>query len=125
MNCPFCSIPDDELIAESEYFFAKMDGYPVTKGHTLLISKRHVASYFDLTEIEQMDMLKLLNLVKGYLDKKFETDQYNIGINCGELAGQTIGHVHMHLIPRTQGDVSDPRGGVRWVIPAKAKYWNE
>lgn len=125
MNCPFCNILEHEIIAESEYSFAKLDGYPVSKGHTLLISKRHVASYFDLTEAEQMDLLKLLNLVKSNADKQFLTNHYNVGINCGELSGQTIGHVHIHLIPRIQGDVDDPRGGVRWVIPNKAKYWDE
>lgn len=125
MNCPFCNIPEHEIIAESEYFFAKMDGYPVSKGHTLLISKRHVASYFDLTEAEQIDMVKLLNLVKRKADNQFLTRHYNVGINCGEFSGQTIEHVHIHLIPRKHGDVDDPRGGVRWVIPSKAKYWDE
>jgi len=125
MSCPFCNIPEHEIVAESEYSFAKMDSYPISEGHTLLISKRHVASYFDLTEVEQVDMMKLLNLVKNNADKQLLTNQYNVGINCGELAGQTIAHVHIHLIPRTPGDVNDPRGGVRWVIPDKAKYWNE
>jgi len=125
MNCPFCHVEAHEVIAESEHFFAKSDGYPVSEGHTLLISKRHVSTYFDLTEEEQIDMVKLLNVVKKNTDKEFDASQYNVGINCGEFAGQTIDHVHIHLIPRRQGDVEDPRGGVRWVIAAKAKYWNE
>ncbi len=124
MNCPFCEITENEYIAESEYFFSKLDGYPVTDGHVLLISKRHVANYFDLTEDEQIDMVKLLNKIKKDTDLKFDTSQYNVGINCGELAGQTIGHVHVHLIPRRKDDVDDPRGGVRWVIPEKANYWS-
>lgn len=125
MSCPFCHIEDYEIIAESDYFFAKLDGYPVSEGHTLLISKRHVSTYFDLTEDEQIDMVKLLNIVKKKSDNDFETSDYNIGINCGELAGQTIDHIHVHLIPRRKGDVEDPRGGIRWVIADKAKYWNE
>lgn len=125
MSCPFCHIENHEIIAESDYFFAKLDGYPVSEGHTLLISKRHVSTYFDLTVDEQIDMVKLLNIVKKKSDNDFETNDYNIGINCGELAGQTIDHIHVHLIPRRQGDVEDPRGGVRWVIADKAKYWNE
>ena len=125
MSCPFCHVEDHEIIAESEHFFAKLDGYPVSEGHTLLISKRHVSTYFDLTEDEQIDMVKLLNIVKKKSDNDFETSDYNIGINCGELAGQTIDHIHVHLIPRRNGDVEDPRGGIRWVIADKAKYWNE
>lgn len=124
-ECPFCNINSSEFLAESEYFYARLDGYPVTKGHTLLISKRHVGNYFDLTEKEQIDMVRLLNIIKKNAEHEFKTEHYNVGINCGELAGQTIDHVHVHLIPRKQGDVDDPRGGVRWVIPDKAKYWDE
>ncbi len=125
MSCPFCNVNKTDVTAESECFYAKLDGYPVTEGHTLIISKRHVANYFDLTEKEQVDMVKFLNAVKKDTDKNFITSQYNVGVNCGELAGQTVGHVHIHLIPRRQGDVDDPRGGVRWVIANKAKYWKD
>lgn len=125
MKCPFCNIKKSDVIEESEYFFAKLDGYPLTDGHTLIISKRHVANYFDLTEAEQIDMIKFLNTVKKRTDKEFEVSAYNIGVNCGENAGQTISHVHIHLIPRREGDVDDPRGGIRWIIPEKANYWDE
>lgn len=125
MSCPFCNLENSDIIAESEYSIAKLDGFPVSEGHTLIISKRHVADFFELSQSEQQDMLKLLNQVKEKYDDQFNVSNYNVGLNCGSLAGQTVGHVHMHLIPRREGDVNDPRGGVRWVIPDKAKYWNE
>jgi len=125
MNCPFCNISIDQILLESEYSYAKYDGFPVANGHALIISKRHVSNYFDLKEEEQVDMLKLMNLVKIKVENEYGISQYNIGVNCGEEAGQTINHVHMHLIPRYKGDVDDARGGVRWVIPSKAKYWDE
>ena len=111
------------VLAESKHALACLDGYPVTEGHTLIISKRHVSNFFDLMMEEQQDMLFLLNHVKETMDKKFTTKDYNVGINCGPLAGQTVDHVHIHLIPRRQGDVEDPRGGVRWILPNKAVYW--
>ncbi len=88
----------------------------------LIIPKRHVASFFDLTKEEQQDMLLLADRVKSIIDEKFHPDGYNIGVNVGEAAGQSVFHVHMHLIPRYKGDVSNPRGGVRGVIPSKQNY---
>ena len=125
MPCPFCNLKSSDIIAESEYSIAKLDGFPVSVGHTLIISKRHVADFFELSQSEQLDILKLLNEVKEKYDDQFNVGNYNVGLNCGPLAGQTVGHVHMHLIPRREGDVNDPRGGVRCVIPDKAKYWDE
>jgi len=100
------------------------DGYPVSQGHTLLIPKRHTASFFDLSVHERNDILELLDRAKLTIDKEFAPQGYNIGINDGLAAGQTVQHLHIHLIPRYTGDLSDPRGGVRWVIPEKAKYWS-
>jgi diadenosine tetraphosphate (Ap4A) HIT family hydrolase len=90
-----------------------------------VVPRRHVASFFELTAEERQAMLELLDRAKAVIDKKYAPDAYNIGINDGAAAGQTVMHVHMHLIPRYKGDVDDPRGGVRWIFPRKADYWNK
>ena len=121
--CPFCHLADDvELIAESPLSLAFYDKFPVNPGHTLIIPKRHVASYFDLTEEEILDMQRLLKMVQPIVAERFQPDGFNIGVNIGLMAGQSIFHVHMHLIPRFKGDVENPRGGVRGVIPARQNY---
>ena len=105
---------------------ARIDNHPVSPGHTLIIPKRHVASFFETTEEERQAMLRLLDEAKVILDRKHRPDGYNIGINGGEAAGQTVMHLHIHLIPRYKGDRPDPRGGVRWVLPDKAaSYWSK
>ena len=122
-NCPFCHLsPQVEIICESDNCIAFFDGYPVSPGHTLIIPKRHVASYFDLTDDERAAMTKMMLDVKQKLEERFHPDGYNIGVNVGEHAGQSIFHCHMHLIPRYKGDVENPKGGVRGVIPSKQKY---
>ena len=122
-NCPFCKAESErEIIASTSLSIAFFDGFPVSPGHALIISRRHVASFFDLTKDEQQDMLKLADSVKRIVDEKYHPDGYNVGVNVGEAAGQSIFHVHMHLIPRYKGDVSNPRGGVRGVIPSKQNY---
>lgn len=122
-HCVFCQIdPSRELVLESRYFNAIYDIYPVSKGHLLIISKRHCENFFDLTEAEQHDAIIQINLVKKIIDEKFHPDAYNIGVNIGSAAGQTIPHVHIHIIPRYLGDMSNPRGGVRGVIPEKQQY---
>ena len=95
----------------------------MSPGHTLLIPKRHIGSFFDLSELERSDLFTLLDCAKLVLDKEFQPQGYNIGINDGAAAEQTVQHLHVHLIPRFEGDLPDPRGGVRWVIPDRAKYW--
>jgi len=99
------------------------DGLPVSNGHTLIIPRRHLGSYFDLKSDELNALLLLLEQAKQCLDEELQPDGYNIGINDGLAAGQTISHLHIHLIPRYRGDREDPRGGVRWVLPGKAQYW--
>lgn len=122
-NCPFCKVESErELIASTPLSIAFFDGFPVSPGHTLIIPRRHVASFFDLTKDEQKDMLTLADNVKSILDDKYHPDGYNVGVNVGEAAGQSVLHVHLHLIPRYKGDVSNPRGGVRGVIPSKQNY---
>jgi diadenosine tetraphosphate (Ap4A) HIT family hydrolase len=125
-KCPFCSLDENvNIICETQTCVAIYDKYPVSPGHTLIIPKRHVASYFDLTVKERGDMDMMLQFVKQILDKQYHPNGYNIGINVNESAGQTVFHVHMHLIPRYRGDVSNPKGGVRGVIPDKQKYGEE
>lgn len=121
--CAFCTLPSARVIDENATALVIRDGYPVSPGHTLLIPKRHMGSFFDLSAQERGDLLNLLDRAKLVLDTEFQSTGYNIGVNDGPTAGQTVPHLHVHLIPRFGGDVPDPRGGVRWVIPDKAKYW--
>lgn len=122
-NCPFCKVESErEIIASTSLSIAFFDGYPISQGHVLIIPRRHVASFFDLAENEQLDMLMLAKRVKGIIDEMYHPDGYNIGVNVGEAAGQSVFHVHMHVIPRYKGDVPNPRGGVRGVIPSKQSY---
>lgn len=123
-NCPFCNIDKMrvEIIYEDDYVMAIYDSNPVNLGHTLIIPKKHISNYFDLTIEEQQQMWDIVNKCKSIIQKIYSPDGYNIGINIGELAGQTVQHVHIHLIPRYKGDVENPRGGVRGVIPDKQNY---
>ena len=111
-----------KFIMENELAFAIYDKYPVNKGHVLIIPKRHFANYFDSTEEEIAAFYELIKKVKTLLDKDFRPDGYNIGININEAAGQTIFHLHIHLIPRYNGDVNNPRGGVRNLKKALVEY---
>ena len=121
MTCPFCD-PDREIIAENEAAIAIFDGYPVSPGHTLVLPRRHSANIFDLDDREYAACFDLVRTVMQVLQDRFSTSAFNIGVNCGEVAGQTIDHAHIHIIPRYHGDVEDPRGGVRHVIPGKGYY---
>lgn len=122
-NCPFCNHDDGrEIIARSERAFAIYDKYPVNEGHALIIPARHCSDYFELTETEQAECFQLLNDVRKILQNEYRPDGFNVGINVGEKAGQTVPHVHIHLIPRYSGDVERPLGGVRGVIPHKKEY---
>jgi len=121
-QCPFCQVADTDKIIENEFAYTRYDIFPVSAGHCLIISKRHTANWFDLNTTEQSACLELLNKTKVLISKKFNPDGFNIGINIGESAGQTINHVHIHLIPRYNGDLENPRGGVRGVIPSKKDY---
>ena len=124
-KCPFCPPFDRETIETNELAVALRDSFPVTRGHTLVVPRRHVASFFELTVEERVAMLELVDRAKAVLDGECAPDGYNIGINDGVAAGQTVMHVHLHLMPRYKGDADDPRGGVRWIIPRKAAYWKK
>jgi len=122
-DCPFClNNLTSEILLENNFSYAIYDKFPVSKGHILIIPKQHNSNYFDLSLEEQKECLILLNNAKKILDKEFKPDGYNIGININKDAGQTIWHAHIHLIPRYNGDVEEPRGGVRGVIPFKKNY---
>jgi diadenosine tetraphosphate (Ap4A) HIT family hydrolase len=122
MDCPFCQLEAPRIVADNALAIAMRDGFPVNPGHTLVVPRRHVASWFDATAEERAALMALVDQVKAALDKEWSPAGYNIGINIGEAAGQTVMHLHVHVIPRFAGDVDDPRGGVRFVIPARGNY---
>jgi diadenosine tetraphosphate (Ap4A) HIT family hydrolase len=125
-NCPFCNIDKtidkDRIVYQDDTWIAIYDNYPVSQGHVLLIPKRHVKTFFELNILELESVGLTIGIIKMILDKKYHPTGYNIGANCGESAGQTVMHCHIHVIPRYDGDMDDPRGGVRGVIPGKQKY---
>ena len=119
-DCPFCR--DPRMIIENELAFADYDSYPVNPGHCLIITHRHVAEYFQATAEEKAAIWELVDEMKAIIDRDYRPDGYNVGVNIGSAAGQSVPHLHIHMIPRYKGDMEDPRGGVRGVIPHKQKY---
>jgi diadenosine tetraphosphate (Ap4A) HIT family hydrolase len=109
-------------LVETKLSCAVLDGFPVSKGHTLVVPKRHVSSLWEMTIEEYTDAFMLVRQVKDILQQQFSPEGFNIGVNCGEVAGQSVFHAHIHLIPRYIGDVANPRGGVRNIIPGKGNY---
>lgn len=122
--CVFCDYLDkkDKVVFDNKLAFAIYDGFPVNKGHMLIMPKRHVESFFELSQEEKLAIDELILKTKTFIDESHHPDAYNLGINEGVFAGQSILHCHVHIIPRYIGDVSNPRGGVRGVIPAKQNY---
>lgn len=120
MNCLFCNYK--EIIAENNLAFAIYDKFPVNKGHALIIPKRHFSDFFEATQEEITAIYSLLHEVKSIIDKEYNPQGYNVGINVGEHAGQTIMHLHVHLIPRYEGDVENPKGGIRKLKPELVPY---
>ena len=123
MSCPFCTLPPERIIDENEHAVWIYDGFPISPGHSLIIPNRHVGSFFEITTPEKIAIFSLLDQAKNVVSTEHLPNAYNIGINDGPAAGQTVPHLHVHLIPRYINDVKDPRGGVRWLIPEKAVYW--
>jgi diadenosine tetraphosphate (Ap4A) HIT family hydrolase len=124
MGCVMCEhASGDQLVAFNALAAASSDGFPVAVGHTLIVPRRHEPDFLALTAEEQVAIWALVSVVCRYVGTRHGPDGYSIGINVGPAAGQTVEHAHLHVIPRYKGDVSDPRGGIRWIIPAKARYW--
>ncbi len=124
-DCPFCQLKPRRIMLENDFAAAFPDGFPIAEGHTLVVPKRHVASLFELSEEEQSAVWKLVAQVRDKLMTEQKPDGFNIGLNDGTAAGQTVMHAHVHVIPRRLGDADDPRGGIRWILPKKAQYWGE
>lgn len=122
-NCPFCSFSNFRVITSNATAVAMFDSFPISPGHALVIPKRHIASLFEATEMELTDVFDLIAKTRTQLLRDLNPGGFNIGLNEGVLAGQTIMHLHIHLIPRYLGDKPDPRGGLRWIFPDKADYW--
>lgn len=120
--CPFCSPEPDRVIFETDLVRAVWDAFPVNPGHVLLLTRRHVPTWFDATRDEQHALVAALDRARDEILSRHPADAFNIGINVGALAGQTIFHLHVHLIPRVRGDVKVPRGGVRHVVPSRGNY---
>ena len=122
VGCVFCDIDHSKITNQNTLAYVTPDKFPVTKGHTLIIPKRHVTDYFGLSESEITAINSLIFKKKEKLSLDITIEGYNIGVNCGKVAGQTVFHCHIHLIPRRKGDVENPRGGVRHVISGKGDY---
>ena len=123
--CPLCRRAlASGLLGQNDLAVAFLDGFPVNPGHTLIVPRRHVEDLFSLTEDERQALWALLPSVRRAIENQHHPDGYNVGVNVGEAAGQTVMHVHLHVIPRYRGDTPDPRGGVRWVVPERADYWS-
>ncbi len=118
----FSMIPDENKIYSDEYFYIIKDSYPVSEGHLLIISKELKKDFFSLNNIEKQQLVLVIEIAKKIIEKDYSPDGYNIGMNCGESAGQTIFHFHCHIIPRYTGDMENPRGGIRHCIPGKGNY---
>ncbi len=121
-SCPFCNIPSERIIYQDRFWMAVKDQYPVSPGHVLMIPKEHFETYFDLPPQYAATLHVGTSIVKRMLEEEYHPDGWNLGCNCMEAGGQTIRHFHLHLIPRYNGDVDNPRGGVRGVIPSKQNY---
>jgi diadenosine tetraphosphate (Ap4A) HIT family hydrolase len=124
-TCPFCCLVPEQILLEGSVAVALWDSYPLNPGHVLLVPRRHVASWFEATAAERDEMLHLADDARRVVLERHSPDGFNLGINDGAAAGQTVPHLHLHLIPRYRGDVPDPRGGVRWIIPDRAVYWGK
>jgi diadenosine tetraphosphate (Ap4A) HIT family hydrolase len=126
LDCVFCDrLTGGNLVAANELAAAFPDAFPLNDGHCLIVPRRHEADFLALTAEEQAAIWALVPAVRRHVEQTGAPDGYNIGINVGEAAGQTVAHAHLHVIPRYRADVPDPRGGIRWIIPAKAQYWGK
>jgi diadenosine tetraphosphate (Ap4A) HIT family hydrolase len=123
-DCPFCTLDPARIIGECTLTLTLWDGFPVSPGHALIIPRRHLPSWSGATVDEKQALISAIDDARELIDGLHGPNGYNIGFNDGRAAGQTVMHLHMHVIPRYDGDVPDPRGGVRWVMPSRARYWD-
>jgi diadenosine tetraphosphate (Ap4A) HIT family hydrolase len=121
-TCPFCRPSPERILKETPLIRVLRDGYPVSPGHTLVTTRRHVSDLFEVTPEEREAIWEAVSHVRERLQAEYHPDGFNIGVNVGAAAGQTVFHVHVHVIPRYKGDVAEPHGGIRGVIPGKALY---
>lgn len=123
-GCVFCAArPESDLLGANDLAVAFPAGFPVSPGHALIVPRRHEPDFFALSPDEQAALVALVNPVRARIAERHAPDAFNLGVNAGKAAGQTILHTHLHVIPRYAGDVAEPRGGVRWVLPETARYW--
>ncbi len=122
LKCIFCNPDNSCILIQNHHAYARYDGFPVNPGHVLIIPYRHISSLFEMTAEEREDVWKLLNEIKEIVETQYHPDGFNVGVNIGKAAGQSVFHVHIHVIPRYEGDMENPKGGVRGVIPAKRLY---
>lgn len=122
-ECPFCRVPPERIIAESVLVVALYDGFPVSPGHALVVPRRHVSSWCEVSPTEREVIWQVVDEVRDLITDRYQPPAFNVGFNDGAAAGQTVMHFHVHVIPRYAGDAMDPRGGIRWVLPEKAAYW--
>ncbi len=122
-TCVLCSIDPVRIIRQTEAAIALLDSFPISEGHTLVIPRRHVESIYELPMAEQTAVWEMVRQIRLDLIAHFRVEAFNIGVNDGFAAGQTVPHAHVHVIPRRPGDVEDSRGGVRWIMADKATYW--
>jgi diadenosine tetraphosphate (Ap4A) HIT family hydrolase len=123
-HCPFCQIDRARILSASALAVAIADAFPLNPGHCLVIPRRHVGSWFDTTDEERREMLARLDEARAGIQRSHDPAGFNIGINDGVAAGQTVSHLHVHRIPRYVGDAADARGGIRWILPERADYWS-
>jgi diadenosine tetraphosphate (Ap4A) HIT family hydrolase len=121
--CPFCPPPDERVFYRGDLVIGLWDGFPVSPGHALLVPVRHVETWFEASPDELAELAKATREARRAILEQHAPDGFNIGVNVAEAGGQTVPHLHVHVIPRYAGDVPDPRGGVRWVVPGQAAYW--
>lgn len=124
-QCPFCHLEKHRILLENDFAAAFLDRFPIAVGHMLIVPKQHVASLFDLPDVELEAVWKLVSQVRDKIVVELKPDGFNLGVNDGLAAGQTMMHAHVHIIPRRNGDTDDPKGGIRWIMPGKARYWDE
>jgi len=123
--CPFCHLNEERIFFSSELVKGIWDSYPLNPGHALLIPHRHIGRWFDATAEEQAALTSAIEQARAAIEERYSPQGFNIGFNDQEAAGQTVPHLHIHVIPRYEGDVLDPRGGIRTIIPARAAYWED